>query len=206
MVGTIICVVNADREKGRRADVFWLHLGGYFVGAAAMGFIVGALGGFLRRRASVDLSGFTALAVVGATGLLYSLREMRLLRVPAPQTFRQVPARLRLQLPARQVALLYGLELGTGLTTHSTVTTFYVAVMWVFLVGDPALGALGMTAYGLGRALPIFLIGRRPTSQDDRSRMVDLLAGRKSLVHLVNGLALGFFGTCILVAGLITAR
>lgn len=206
MVGTIICVVNADREKGRRADVLWLHLGGYVVGAAATGLIVGALGGLLRRQAPVELSSFTSLVAVGGAGLLYSLREMRLLKIPAPQTFRQVPARLRLQLPARLTALLYGLELGAGLSTHATVTTFYIAVMWILLVGDPALGALGMTAYGLGRALPIFLIGRRPTSLDDSSRMVNLLVSRKPLVHLVNGLALGFFGTCLLVAGLIMAR
>jgi cytochrome c biogenesis protein CcdA len=202
MVGTIIYVVNVDRDQGKSADVFWLHLGGYLVGAAVTGGLLGAVGGLLMLLTPVRLSGVHLLVVIGAVAVLYSLREAGLFRIPAPNTFRQVPAKWRLQLSARWLALAYGLELGAGLTTHAAVTTFYVAVCWVLLVGDPVVGAVGMTAYGLGRGLPIFLIGRARTTNDDRSRLFDVLVNWKPVVHFVNGLALGFIGACVLVAGL----
>lgn len=203
MVGTIIYVVNVDREQGKGDGVFWLHLGGYLAGAAITGALLGAVGGLLMFLTPVRLSGFHVLVVVGAGAVIYSLREAGLFRVPAPHTYRQVPAKWRLQLSARRLALAYGLELGAGLTTHATVTTFYVAVCWVLLVGDPFVGAVVMTAYGLGRAAPIFLIGRGRTSSDDRSRLFDALVNWKPVVHFVNGLALGFAGACVLVAGLV---
>ena len=206
MVGTILHVVNVERDRGssRGAKVFWIHLTAYLFGAALTGFLLGGIGSILRSLWGNEFQVWGAVAVTGVVGLLYSLREVGLVKVPAPNTFRQVPAKWRLTMPAEKAALLYGLELGAGLTTHVATTTFYVVALWAVLVSSPLLGALGMIAFGIGRAIPIYLIGRLPSNTNERVRLASMLGRWTPLVHLFNGLILGFTSACFLAGGLAT--
>lgn len=203
MVGTIIHVVNVDRKHGRKATVLWVHLLSYMGGSALLGGLLGGLGAGMRAEMPRYTQSPAVLLITGIVGMLYGLRELDLLHVPAPKVSRQVPSKWRLMLPPKQVALLYGLELGMGFTTYVTATTFYVAALWALLVGRPLLSALGMLAYGLGRAIPILWLGWQPTSSDERNKLVDALSPWTPMVHYVNGLALGFASAGLLLAGLL---
>ena len=202
MVGTILHVVNVDRQSGKGMRVLWLHLAGYLCGAACLGVLLGTLGGILRAGLSIQIQDFKVLLITGLIGLIYSLRESGLVEIPMPSASRQVFSKWRLTLSPGKVALLYGLELGVGLTTYVITATFYVVVVWAILAGDALLGAFTMTFYGLGRALPILWLGWYPTDTEERSRLSDALDRWKPLVHLLNGLALGFISPCLLVSGL----
>jgi sulfite exporter TauE/SafE len=201
MVGTIICVVNADWKQKADRGVLWIHLMSYVAGSALLGCALGALGGGLRAAVPHQWQGAHVLLITGLVSVLYSLRELELLRVPAPKVMRQVPVRWRLLRPPRQRALLYGLELGVGFTTYVTATTFYVASLWAFLVGSVRLGLLVMAAYGVGRAVPMLWMGRRPISGEQRNRLLEILSPWTPVVHYTNGLVLGFLGASLLTAG-----
>ena len=183
--------------------LLWIHLCGYVCGAALIGGLLGAFGAILQSHLLLFLPGFRILLITGIVGMLYSLKELGLVNVPAPKISRQVPAKWRLTLPPKKAALCYGLELGIGFTTYVTATTFYVVILWVILVGNSFLGALSMAAFGLGRAIPIFLLGRRRCNTGERIKLSSMLQQWKPVVHLLNGLALGFCATWFLVAGLV---
>ena len=203
MVGTIIHVVNVERTREKKRTVLWIHLLSYLAGAAVLGGGLGALGGALRSLTAGAAQRSHVLVMTGVVGLLYGLREMGLLKVPAPKVMRQVPAKFRLKLPPKRVAFLYGFELGMGFTTYVTATTFYVVALWCLLVGSVGLGVLVMAAYGLGRAAPMWWLGWQPTSYEERSKIVDTLLPWKPMVHYANGLALGFVGASLLTAALL---
>jgi cytochrome c biogenesis protein CcdA len=143
------------------------------------------------------------LAASGLVGLLYSIRELGLFQVPVLQATRQVPELWRHVLPPQVASLLYGLGLGFGLATRIPVGTFYVAVIWSILVGNPLLGAVGMAAFGLGRALPLMWMAWSFNSNEQTFRLMRILPRWQPVVHLVNGVALGFAGSSLLVAGVI---
>src|ERR1700704_1964686 len=134
MVGTIIHVVNVDRIQGGKGMVLWVHVLSYLGGAAVLGGLLGALGVGVRAGMPLYVGRSTVLLITGIAGMLYGLRELELLHVPSPKVSRQVPAKWRLMLPPKPLAFLYGFELGIGVTTYVTATTFYVAVLWAILV------------------------------------------------------------------------
>jgi sulfite exporter TauE/SafE len=142
------------------------------------------------------------LSVSGVVGLLYSVRELGLFQVPVLQSTWQVPEVWRRVLPSQVASLLYGLGLGVGVATRIPVGTFYVTVVWAVLASSPLLGALGMAAFGLGRALPLLWMAGLFNSNEEAFRLMSVLPRWQPAVHIVNGLALGFAGSCLLAAAL----
>jgi len=205
MVGTILYVVNVDRENGRGRGVLWAHLLAYLVGSTLVGGLLGAVGALLTPQAATPTRTLAVLGATGVAALLYGLGELSLLRVPTPRVRRQVPSGLRLTMRRRKLmAVVYGFELGVGFTTYVTATTFYVVALWIVLAGSPLLGVLTMMGFGLGRAVPMLMLSRYRGDTAWRSRLIEGLEGWTPLVHLANGLILGFCGASFLVAGLIT--
>lgn len=202
MVGTILYVVNVERERRTGHSVLWFHVLGCLCGSAFIGGLLGCIGAILRAKAPQLVGSSSVLLITGAIATLYSFRESGLLKVPAPKLSRQVFSRWRLTLAPRKAAILYGLELGVGFTTYVTATTFYVVSLWALLVGSPLLGAFGMTAFGVGRALPLWLLSRRVTDTEERIQLSTALDRWKPVIHIVNGVALGFAGGCFIVAEL----
>jgi len=163
--------------------------------------LLGILGAALPLHALHIDRGILALSVPGAVSVLYSVRELGLIQVPAPQFGRQVPEKWRFQFRPKVAALFYGLGLGVGLGTRIPVTTFYVVVLWAMLVGSPLLGALALATFGFGRALPLLCMAPLLGSSDSSVRFESLYR-LKPLVQVLNGMALGFVGACLLCAAL----
>jgi cytochrome c biogenesis protein CcdA len=202
MVGTILPFVYGERQQGKRAVALWFHTAGYAVGAAATGCLLGILGAALPLHALHLDREILALSAPGAVSMLYSVCEMGLVQVPAPQFYRQVPENWRFQFRPRLAALLYGFGLGVGLGTRIPVTTFYVVVLWAILNGSPFLGALGIATFGFGRALPLLCMAPFVDSSDAAVRFESLYRF-KPVVRVLNGIALGFAGSCLLFAALL---
>jgi sulfite exporter TauE/SafE len=198
MVGTILPIGYGERAQGRQPTSLWIHALGNVTGAVGLGLVLGEIGQLATRAR--DRPGMTllALGVTGGVAFLYSLREFGFAALPIPQFKRQVPARWRLELRPRIAAWLYGLELGAGLMTFVVVSTFYVAALWSVFAASPWIGAATMGAFGFGRALPVVLIGLRLERVEQTAVLTQFLSHWEKVVHLVNGLALGFLGSYLL--------
>jgi hypothetical protein len=130
--------------------------------AACLAFLPGAIAGGLLTFGSLaalgDLlhgaGGRASYLVAAAIALLAAVLEVRGTRI-VPQIRRQLPEHWRRVMPMPVAAALYGVLLGIGFTTF--VLSFGVwALAGVSLaVGDPSLGLLVGTCFGIGRAIPI---------------------------------------------------
>lgn len=202
MVGTILPIVYGERQQDKHAVALWFHTAGYVTGAGTVGCLLGILGAALPLyRLHMD-RGVVALLATGLVSVSYSLRELGLVQVPAPQFHRQVPEKWRFQFRPKLAALFYGLGLGVGLGTRIPVTTFYVVVLWAVLIGSPLLGALGLATFGFGRALPLLCMAPLLDSSDAAVRFESLYRF-KPVVRVLNGIALVFAGSCMLCAALL---
>ena len=133
--------------------------------AACISFLPGAVAGGLLTFGSLaavgDLlhgaGGRAAYLVAAGITFLAAVLEARGTRI-VPQIRRQLPEHWRRVMPMPIAAVLYGVLLGIGFTTF--VLSFGVwALAGVSLaVGDPALGLVLGTCFGIGRALPILVL------------------------------------------------
>lgn len=201
MVGTILPVVYGERVRGKHPVSIWLHTLGYVVAAGTVGGLLGVLGAALPTYIFLDDRRSVVFIVTGLASALYSLRELNLVQVPAPQFSRQVPETWRFRFRPGVAALLYGLGLGVGFGTRVPVSTFYAVVLWATLLGSPTLGAVGMAVFGLGRALPLLCMAPLVDNGYAPARFESLIR-LKPLVQVVNAIALGFTGSCLLSAAL----
>ena len=150
MVGT----VRAARHDGRRA--FALTVAGFTaglaVGAAVVYGTLGLIGAAVHTRALVAAAAAIAVAAI--------LSDAAGLRV-RPQIRFQVPEPWRRTMPLPRALLLYGLLLGTGLTTYVPATAAWalpaLGLAVRNLAGSLAIG-LGFAA---GRALPVLVLAVR---------------------------------------------
>jgi hypothetical protein len=142
------------------------HTGGRKTTAAACAtFLPGAIAGGVITFGSLALlgellhgaGGRAAYVVAAGIALLAAALEIRGTRI-VPQIRRQLPEHWRRVMPMPLAAALYGVLLGLGFTTF--VLSFGVwALAGVGLaVGDPSLGLLLGTAFGVGRAIPIVVL------------------------------------------------
>lgn len=202
MAGTILPIVYRECHKGKLWSPLLFHAVGCVAGATCLGCLLGAIGMLIPWHTLRIDQRSTELVASGLVGLLYSIRELGIFQVRVPQSTWQVPEVWRRVLPPRASSLIYGLALGFGVATRIPVSTFYVVVVWAVLLGSPLLGGLGMAAFGLGRASPLMWMAWVLNSNDDTFRHMSVLRQWQPGVHIVNGLALGFAGSCLLVAAL----
>jgi cytochrome c biogenesis protein CcdA len=153
------------------------------VTAALVGAIIGSLG-------SLAPVGRTASAVIFAMcALFYGMHELGLIRIRHPQLGWQAPSGWRRFHPW-VTAICYGAYLGLGVLHYTFVTSFLVVVVWAFLVGDPLLSAATMAAFGLGQALPIFVISGRVSSPDRAYEIGCGVHQYREAVRLINGITM----------------
>ena len=175
MVGT----VGAARQRGRARAAFGagLALGaaGVFGGLALVGSAVGG-----RWLVTTGL-------VLGAVAVASDALGLRV----RPQVRFQVPERWRRTMPLPRALFLYGLLLGTGLTTYVPA-----AAAWALPALSLALGSLPASlaiaaGFAAGRAVPVLVLaGRGETVLAERPqglRLVRLLAAASLLAALVAG-------------------
>jgi len=181
MVGT----VSAARQDGRRALALTAAA---FTLALALGAVLvfgglGLLGEWAHTRALV-----VAAAVVAAAAILSDAAGLRV----RPQIRFQVPERWRRTMPLPRALFLYGLLLGTGLTTYVPATAAWALPALSLALGDvPGSLAMGL-GFAAGRALPVLVLAVRgeETALAERPqglRVLRVLIAASLLLALVAG-------------------
>jgi hypothetical protein len=145
------------------------------VASAALGATLGLVGGLVGVRA----------ALIGATvvAALAVVRELGLVRLPLPQSRRQVPERWRHELPLPLWSTGYGAGLGVGFLTFQPVATFWVACAAALALGRPLLAASCFAFYGAGRVFMVVWPRRR---ESDGAVAVERMIGHASLMARAN--------------------
>jgi hypothetical protein len=176
MVGT----VSAARHRGRAGAAF---AAGLLLGAAAVFAALAAIG--------AAVGGHGVLLVALAVGALAVVSDALGLRV-RPQIRLQVPEPWRRRMPLERALFLYGLLLGTGLSTYVPATA-----AWALPVLCLALGSLGAAlaiaaGFAAGRALPVLVLAVRGgetvlAERPQGLRLLRMLAAAALLCALVAG-------------------
>jgi cytochrome c biogenesis protein CcdA len=84
----------------------------------------------------------------------------------------------------------YGLTLGAGIFTHIWVYSVYPILVWIALAAGPLAGLAAWSAFGLGRALPVVLIGSRTQSITEAFTVTRGLERWSQVVYVVDGVLL----------------
>src|SRR5947207_15146173 len=148
MVGT----VRAARHGGRGIAGLTFALG-LAVGATALFGSLGALGTAIRPGRTVVIAA-VALAAAAALADLAGLRVR-------PQVPFQVPERWRRTMPLPRALFLYGLLLGTGVTTFVPAAAVWALLPLCVALGSPAAAIEVGLGFALGRTLPVLLLAAR---------------------------------------------
>lgn len=200
MVGTILPIGYGEQQRSQPPVATLLHVAAYVVGAVLAGATLGFLGSLLSPLGQV-----IQVPILILVAAAYGIHELGLARMPAPEFRRQVQQHWRTALPPRLLAIVYGLELGAGLTTFVSSTSFYVVVLWIVTRGSAFEGAAMLSLYAFGRAVPVLLIAMRTSSAIQSGTVVSKLLLWRPAVRVANGYLLGFVAACT-AAGALASR
>lgn len=153
MVGTIGPVVHGAKAgaPGRRYPMMVFNLAS-FTAAGAVGAAMGALG----QMSLEGLAGTgTVIWITAAVAGLAAITDAGLVRMPFPNTRRQVSRAWSRRYGPCTAALMYGAGLGVGIATHVELLLFYALPVWAFLSGSVAESAIVYSVFGLARGLAI---------------------------------------------------
>jgi hypothetical protein len=188
-VQTLLCEAGQQRLTLRLRLLYALWVLVWIVGHVLGGMAVGAALGWLGALAS--LPGLALLEVVLAgLCLLAALRQAGVLPLPLPQLHRQVPRHWMATLPWSVVALGYGLQLGSGVSTRIRVATVYAVLLCALFSGSALGGALLMGLFGLVRSLPPALLGPRLSAPETAFAFACRVDGHEPWVARLNTLSL----------------
>ena len=152
---------------------------GLLLGAAAVFVALGALGSAVSGRAVVIAA--VALGVVAVASDALGLRVR-------PQIRFQVPEPWRRTMPLPRALFLYGLLLGTGLTTYVPATAAWALPALSLALGDVKASLAIAVGFAAGRALPVLLLRENTIAERPRGlRLVRVLAAASLLAALVAG-------------------
>ena len=173
------------------------HTAGALVSAGLLGLAVGVIGGWVP----LPRSGAIPAVALGAVFLLCGLKEAEMTSCPLPALQRQTPKNFLCAFGPIWGAFVWGLDLGQGWTTYIDYYGYYALVAWTFAAGSPTTGAVTMGSYGLGRVLPVVLVGLAP------GRTAAGVFGSRYLAHhwlvrRVNALALVAVGAFVVSGAL----
>jgi hypothetical protein len=171
MVETFTPAVCGSRRRRRLALVGFAA--GAVLAAAALGALLGLVGELVGAR--------QALPAIAALALLAAAREAGLVRLPLPQSRRQVPEAWRFALPLPVWSFGYGAGLGVGVATFQPFATFWIACAGAVALASPVAAAACFSLYGAGRALMTAL-----PRGEDATMTVERLAGRRAALRRTN--------------------
>jgi hypothetical protein len=181
------------------------HVVGSLLGGCVTGLLLGAVGAVFLFADPAARAIFAAVAAAGVA-TLYGVSELGFLSLPRPQSRRQVPSRWNRRYSPALAGLLYGAGLGAAVMTRVHFATLYVVLTWSLIVGRPTVSGLVMAAFGLGRVLPLLVIGPGVASDGDRlERGTRTIEMWERVVRFANGLALMALGAYLGVSILRTA-
>ena len=187
MVETFTPAVCRSRSRQRLAVALFALAA--LIASAALGATLGFIGSLVGTR--------PALIAAAALAFLAALREAGVLRLPVPQSRRQVPERWQYELPLPLWSVGYGAGLGLGFLTYQPVATFWVACAAALALGQPILAACCFALYGAGRAFMTVWPRRHEPSGP---AAVERLVGRASFVGRANAVVLGLAVVLLAVA------
>jgi hypothetical protein len=172
MAGT----VRAARHRGRAGAAF---AAGLLLGAAALFVALGAIGSVVSGRAVVVAGVALAVAAVVSDALDLRVR---------PQIRFQVPEPWRRTMPLPRALFLYGLLLGTGLTTYVPATAAWALPALSLALGDVRASLAIAAGFAAGRALPVLLLSEHAVAERPHGRrLLRALAAAALLAALVAG-------------------
>ncbi len=194
MVETISPVVYGGRRR-RYLLAISIHTLAAGASAAAVGVVLGGTGALLGGP--WDEVGPWA---IGAVAALYALGELVLLPVPLPNRKAQVPAWWRSFFHPYVAAGLYGFGLGPGFLTYLGFGTYAAVLTGALVSGDPIIGALITSPFGVARGLAV-LTGGRASDEDEPAVIVGRLVrfGAQRSVAVAHGLLLAGIATVALL-------
>jgi cytochrome c biogenesis protein CcdA len=190
MVGSILPIVNGERQSGRLGLSLGLHCLGCVVGAACLGAVASTVGRSIAAALSIGESTMAPIALSVLQGLV-AARELDLIRFRMPQSYWQVPRRWLHTMPPRVACLAWGTVLGIGILNRAAVGTFHVLVIWMLVLGRPWLGAVIGVVYGIGRCVPLLTIASVTTNVERASRLMHHLTQWHPVMRVLNGVLLG---------------
>jgi hypothetical protein len=177
MVGT----VSAARHRGFAGAAF---AAGLALGAALVFGSLAALGSAVSGR-------WLVLATLGLAGAAV-VSDALGLRV-RPQVRFQVPEPWRRTMPLPRALFLYGLLLGTGLTTYVPATAAFALPALSLALGNVAAALAVAAGFAAGRALPVLVLAARSGGETVLAerphglRLVRVLIAASLLFALVAG-------------------
>lgn len=196
MVGTITTPVGGERTEVIRWRDATLLLVGSGLGGAALGSLLGAIGG--TPVAGSILSSTLLLLVLAMLGIAGARETLGLMRLRVWSPGRQVQAEWWGKYNTGAVSLLWGMQLGAGILSRFHTYGLYALVGLSLLTQNVALGAALMAGYGLARGvqplLSLILFNR------DTAVFYDRLAWLQLLIVRGSGTMMWVTGVLVLVA------
>lgn len=195
MAQTITPVVHGGPTRRYWLALF-VHTAAAGAAAALSGLALGALGSALGAAETP-----AGVWIVAAVALLYALREAAGVPVPLPDRKRQVPEWWREFYSPTVAAGLYGAGLGVGFFTHLSFGTYVAVVAGALASGDPSVGALLCTPFGIARGLAVG-VGLLAHDEDRTEEVVEDIEKLfvTPLPRLVNAAALVAVGAAAIAA------
>nr|MBA3728461.1 hypothetical protein [Actinomycetota bacterium] len=146
-VGTLV-----RGSAATRAGAGIAHAAAATLAGALTGLAVGSVGGLL------PLEWPDRLLVLALVTVSYGAMELGLVRLPLPQSGRQVPAQWRYRYPPMVTAALYGALLGPGVGTRVADAGYVVILAGAALLGDAVTGTAILGTYGAARGLSAVIL------------------------------------------------
>jgi hypothetical protein len=189
MIGSISPVVYGPPKKLRWLSI-WLW---YAVGATLSAWLWGWILVGINKVLFNFSDGFSFWWLLAGLSFLCGLHEFGLLKLPAPQCRRQVPARWRVHYPPWIYSALYGAILGPGLFTYIPTALYYVMIGSSVLSGRDAPGV--MAVFGLSQVAPALIAGLFTNNIQELSKVSIGYMRYQTVLHYCAGCLLVAFGT-----------
>lgn len=191
---------EAKTRSGWLASALLFTLGNLIV-AAVVGAIVGGSGGaivqaFTNRQTVLTVSA-VVYTLVGLFALAYGLVEFGFIKLPVPGLHREVP-RFVQKLGYYPRSFTLGLVVGGGFTVGCPFPTYHVILGWIAATGSIPVGAAVLGLYGIGRALPVFVVGLVLFAGVTPRALTRWIRDHQELIHQINGLGLVLFSAFML--------
>lgn len=177
-------LVGALTPLGKVAPLKWFAsaLGYTFagcIGSSIIGSFCGMIGSYIGR-------GPTSIYILALYALFLAAREKGWIRFKLPQIRRQTEKTWAHDYGFVTAAMMWGFQLGLGITTYLTHGGFLLLLAASLAFGQPAYGALLITAYWLGRTISVWLAPLFWRS-DDLGELLDaILMNRQSYENSVS--------------------
>jgi sulfite exporter TauE/SafE len=146
-----------ERARNQRWGLTYAwYLLGSVAGGATVGGVAGLAGAGLHRLVQ-PAAGVIATLVIAACVAALAV-DLRVARLRAPTTRRQVNENWLGKYRGWVYGLGFGYQLGLGVVTVVTTASVYLTIVLAFLTGSGWSGVIVGGAFGLARALPLLAV------------------------------------------------